>query len=98
MNKIIALGTTEFLLGFRLSGIPTFEASSPKEDFERFLADSEIGIIISDEATMTQLPSLFREAVEARVKPVTVVVSPDAAGNETLRKKIKKAIGVDLWS
>ncbi len=98
MNKIIALGPSEFVLGFRLAGIETRETLAPKDDFEALFADSTLGIIITDETTMQQLPLFFREAVEARVKPVTVVVSADATSNETLRKKIKKSIGVDLWS
>ena len=98
MNKIIALGPSEFILGFRLAGIQTHEIQSAKEDFDALFADSSLGIIITDETTMQQLPLFFREAVEARVKPVTVVVSADATSNETLRKKIKKSIGVDLWS
>lgn len=98
MNSIIALGMSEFLLGFRLAGIPTFEVHVPQEDFEKWLAVPEVGIIITDQETMEQLPAFFREVVEARLKPITLVVSSDAASNETLRRKIKKSIGVDLWS
>lgn len=97
MNSIIALGSSEFLLGFRLAGIPTFEVHIPQEDFERWLAVPDVGIIITDQHTVEQLPPFFRETVEARVKPITLVVSSDATSNETLRKKIKKSLGVDLW-
>jgi vacuolar-type H+-ATPase subunit F/Vma7 len=96
-NKIIALGTSEFLLGFRLAGIHTIEIKNPQEDFETYSADSSIGIIITDEQTMQQLPAYYREQVESRVRPVTIVVSTTAS-NETLRKQIKKSIGVDLWN
>lgn len=97
-SKVIALGKPEFTLGFQLAGIQTREAKEPKQDMEELLSKEEIGIIITDEKTMNELPAFFREMVEARVKPVTVVVSADATSNETMRKKIKKAIGVDLWS
>lgn len=97
MNKIIALGTTEFTLGFRLAGIEVVPLHSAEEDFQRLFENPEIGIIITDETTMEQLSPFFRESVEGRVKPVTVVVSATAS-NETMRKKIKKAIGVDLWN
>ncbi len=97
-NKIIALGTSEFLLGFRLAGIHTVETTQAKEDFEKYSADTSIGIIITDEQTMQQLPVDYREQVESLVRPVTVVVSTDSASNESLRKQIKKSIGVDLWS
>lgn len=98
MNKMIALGKSEFILGFRLAGIRSIEAQHPKEDFEKYTSDPDIGIIITDEETISQLSSLHRDAVEARVRPVTVVVSATASSNESLRKKIKKAIGVDLWN
>ena len=96
--KIISLGGPEFTLGFRLAGIETVETSSPKEDFEKLFADDEVGIIIAEEKMMQELPEHFKEDVEARVKPVTVALSTTAAAQETLRKKIIKSIGVDLWS
>ena len=97
-TKIVAVGKSEFTLGFRLAGIETVEALNPREDFEKLFAASDVGIIITNEQTMQELPLFFREIVEEKVKPVTVVVSTDAANNEALRKKIKKSIGVDLWS
>ncbi len=97
-TKIIAIGKSEFTVGFRLAGIETIDAKDTKEEFEKAAASPEVGIIITDEQTMNELPLFYREIVESRVRPVTVVVSTDAASNETLRKKIKKAIGVDLWS
>lgn len=97
MFKIVALGKSEFLLGFRLAGIHTIEARDPQENFTKLMVHEDIGIIITDEFTMESLPEYFRERVEAAVKPVTVVVSTSATSQETLRKKIKKSIGVDLW-
>ncbi|MFH1440083.1 MAG: V-type ATP synthase subunit F [Candidatus Woesearchaeota archaeon] len=95
---IVAIGGEEFTLGFRLAGIRTIETISPKEDFERLISDREIGIIITDENILQRLPEHFREDVEGKVKPVTVALSTTAAAQETLRKKIIKSIGVDLWS
>jgi vacuolar-type H+-ATPase subunit F/Vma7 len=98
MFQIVALGKSEFLLGFRLAGIHTIETSEdPREDFDKIMQNQEIGIIITDEFTMESLPEHFREDVEAAVKPVTVVVSTSSSSQDTLRKKIKKSIGVDLW-
>ncbi len=99
--RIIALGQSEFVLGFRLAGISTIETSETSAaqlNFEKSMEDPDIGIIITDDVTLESLPTDFREKVEAAVKPVTVVLSRDATSNETLRKKIKKSIGVDLWS
>ena len=96
--EIRALGKSEFLLGFQLAGIKTIEAKDPVAEFTNLCNDPELGIIITDEETFGELPDYFREQIEARVKPVTVVVSAQAAAQETLRKKIMKSIGVDLWN
>lgn len=95
---VIALGKPEFLLGFRLAGVKTIEAVNPKEQFEELTKEQGIGIIITDEETMATVSEHMREKLEALVKPVVVVLSLDATSQETLRKKIKKAIGVDLWN
>lgn len=97
MVNLVALGKSEFLLGFRLAGINTIEAKNSEEDFTKLMQNIEIGIIITDEQTMAALPEAFREKIESAVKPVVVVLSTTEAGRETLRKKIKKSIGVDLW-
>ena len=96
--KIIAIGGSEFTLGFRLAGVETLETINPREDFEKILQNKDIGVIISDEKTMQELPAFFSEMVEAKVKPVTVTLSTTTSAQETLRKKIIKSIGVDLWS
>ena len=96
--KIIAVGGPEFTVGFKLAGLETVETTNPKEDFEKLMDDQTIGVIICDDDTLKKLPEQLREDVEAKVKPVTVALSTTAAAQETLRKKIIKSIGVDLWS
>jgi vacuolar-type H+-ATPase subunit F/Vma7 len=98
MYKIKAIGSNAFLIGFQLTGIETIECEEePMKAVEEALKDESCGIIITDETTMNLLPEYFRADVEAKVKPVTVVLSTKETSNETLRNKIKKAIGVDLW-
>ena len=95
--EIRAMGKSEFLLGFQLAGIKTIETKNPVEDFTKLCNDETVGIIIVDEVTFQELPEYFREQIEGRVKPVTVVVSAQSVAQDTLRKKIMKSIGVDLW-
>lgn len=97
MYSIKALGPSTFILGFKLAGIPVLEVENSQQDFEALLQDKELGIIITDETTLQALPEHFREQVERKVKPVTVVVSTSVASQEALRKQIQKSIGVDLW-
>ena len=96
--KIVAVGGPEFSVGFKLAGIETIETTDPKEDFEKLMVDQSIGIIICDDDVLKELPEQLREDIEAKVKPVTVALSTTTAAQETLRKKIIKSIGVDLWS
>lgn len=98
MIEIRALGKSEFLLGFQLAGIQTIEVKDPVKDFATVCNDANVGIIITDEITFQALPEHTREQIEARVKPVTVVVSAQSVAQETLRRKIMKSIGVDLWN
>jgi V/A-type H+/Na+-transporting ATPase subunit F len=98
MYKIIALGRSEFILGFRLAGIQAVEVSDVEADFTHYMNNKEVGILITDLETVAAMSIDFREKVEAAVRPVTVVLSTDATSNDALRKKIKKAIGVDLWN
>ncbi len=98
MFTIKAIGSNAFVLGFAMTGIQTIIAEeNQKEAFEELCNDDSIGIIITDEETMNALPDYFRAEIEAKVKPVTVVLSAKETSNETMRNKIIKAIGVDLW-
>ena len=98
MPDIIALGGQEFILGFQLAGIKgTIEVSSnPTQDFKELMKKPEVGIIITDDATIKKLPERDRYMVESSVKPVVVVLSTEDY-SEGLRKMIKKSIGVDVW-
>ena len=100
MYKIKALGGSEFVLGFRLAGVAVKEVNNVDDarvDFEELIKDEELGIIITDDKTINTLSEHFRELIEKKVKPVTVVLSTSASSQDTLRKQIQKSIGVDLW-
>ena len=100
--EIAVIGTPEFTLGFRLSGITkVIDVEDTERDSEKrfaeILEDKNIGIVISDEKVMKSLSERMREAVEATVRPVTVVVSTETPAQDALRRMIIKSIGVDLW-
>ena len=98
MYTVIAFGKPEFLLGFRLAGVATLEALGDiRKQFEELIVRDDVGILITDEETINAVPEHFREKLESFVKPVIVVLSLSSTSQETLRKKIKKSIGVDLW-
>jgi len=98
MPEIAVIGGSEFVLGFQLAGIKkVYEEDAPERKVLELMKDEGIGIIITDEKTMGKLSEYTREAVELSVKPVTVVVSEEGSSQESLRKIIKKSIGIDLW-
>jgi vacuolar-type H+-ATPase subunit F/Vma7 len=97
MFELVAIGGSEFALGFRLAGIKTIETENPEEGFRQLIKNPEVGIIITDEKSISKMPEHFRYQLEGIVKPVTVVLSLDTTAQDALRKMIIKSVGVDLW-
>ncbi len=95
--ELSIVGGSAFTLGFALTGIRRIEETeeNPALAFRKVMQDANVGIIITDEPTLNQLDEHTREDVERSVKPVVVVLSADMA-QDSLRKLIKKSIGVDL--
>ncbi|MBI4150086.1 V-type ATP synthase subunit F [Candidatus Woesearchaeota archaeon] len=95
--ELAVIGGSAFTLGFALSGIKRIiEADvNPAVAFKQTMQEGNVGIIITDEATMSKLDEHVRDDIEHSVKPVVVVLSAEAT-QEGLRKMIKKSIGVDL--
>ncbi len=96
MKEIAVLGTPEFTLGFRLTGIKrVIDTPTPAKEINQLFNDDSLGIVIIDEHTMSSLDEYTKETVIASLRPVFVVVSTTAA-QEELRKMIIQSIGVDL--
>lgn len=97
-KHITALGSDEFVLGFRLAGVKRTLAIQP-EDFpqrlEKALADKDNGIIIVNAHDLAKVvPSLRRRATDS-IDPVVIQIGD--AGGDDLREKVKRAIGIDLY-
>jgi len=97
--EIAVVGGQEFTLGFRLAGIRKVidVGENPEPDIRKIMGDSEVGIVITDDRTVSRLDEYAKEDVQKSVKPVFVVISADAVAQDALRKMIIKSIGVDLW-
>ena len=98
MVKIAAVGTNEFVVGFQLAGIKdTIELSiNPYNELKNLKSRKDIGIIIVDEKIMDSLEIHQRLDIDASVEPVFIPVSAKVE-QDSLKKLIKKSIGVDLW-
>ena len=97
MVKIAVAGSNEFVVGFQLAGIKdTIEISNnPMDDINKLRESKEHGVIIIDEMIMENLDKHDRISVEDSVDPVFIPVSTKVE-QDSLKRLIKKSIGVDL--
>ena len=98
MVKIAAAGGNEFIVGFQLAGIrDTIEiGNNPFNELKNLKNRRDIGVIVVDEKIMESLESYQRVEIEASVEPVFIPVSTKVE-QDSLKRLIKKSIGVDLW-
>ena len=98
MVKTAVLGSTEFIVGFQLAGIKdTIEVSdNPINDINKFKEKKEHGVVVIEENIMENLDKHEKIDVEDSVDPVFIPVSTKAE-QDSLKRLIKKSIGVDLW-
>jgi len=98
MVKTAVLGSTEFIVGFELAGIKdTIEVSdNPINDINKFKEKKEHGVVVIEENIMENLDKHEKIDVEDSVDPVFIPVSTKAE-QDSLKRLIKKSIGVDLW-
>ncbi len=98
MVNMAVLGSNEFIVGFQLAGIKdTIEVSdNPINDINKFKEKKEHGVVVIEEKIMENLDKHERIDVEDSVDPVFIPVSTKAE-QDSLKRLIKKSIGVDLW-
>jgi V/A-type H+-transporting ATPase subunit F len=98
--EIAVIGNSEFILGFRLAGIrKTYAAENDdklQECVNSVLADGQVGILVLNSSDMERLPRRLRSTLENSVKP-TVIALGGEEGGLSMREKIKRSVGVDLW-
>ncbi len=98
MTQLAVVGSESFTLGFRLAGIRKIwnaEGSDLDHAVEQAMADDEVSILIMETNTVQTLDRRLRHKLVGSVKPTLVAVGTDE--DNTLREKIKQAVGVDLW-
>jgi V/A-type H+-transporting ATPase subunit F len=97
-RSIAALGSDEFVLGFRLAGVKRTEAAQPEEfapRLEQLLADKDVGILIVNAHDLAKAPPSLRRRATDSIDPVVIQIGD--AGQDDLREKVKRAIGIDLY-
>lgn len=99
MSELAVIGSQPFTLGFRLAGIRRIWEATSDDDLERAVAqarrDAGISILILETKDVSRLSPRTKSELVSSVKPTLVAVGLDE--DNTLREKIKQAVGVDLW-
>ncbi len=98
MVKIAVIGENEFVVGFQLAGIRDIIEISDKpfNDLKNLKERKELGVVVVDEKIIENLEPHQRLEIEASVDPVFIPISIKVE-QDSLRRLIKKSIGVDLW-
>ena len=98
--EIAVIGNSEFILGFRLAGIKKTYAAENDEKLNECitsaLSDGQVGILVLNSSDMERLPRRLRTTLENSVKPTGIALG-GAEGGLSMREKIKRSVGVDLW-
>ena len=94
------IGNGEFILGFRLAGIKkTYTAENDEKLSELItsaLHDTNVGILVLNSSDMGRIPRRLRTTLEKSVKPTVIAIGGEEEGL-SMREKIKRSVGVDLW-
>jgi V/A-type H+-transporting ATPase subunit F len=98
--EIAVVGNSEFVLGFRLAGVrKTYTADSDEklaEQITRILDDDTVGILVLQSQEMNRIPRRLQATLENSVKPTVIAVGGEEGGM-SMRERIKRSVGVDLW-
>ncbi len=98
--EIAVIGSSEFIVGFRLAGVRKIYAAEDEERLKRHihnvLADCEVGILVMDSRDMDRISQRLRTTLENSVKPTVIAIGVQEGGM-SMRERIKRSVGVDLW-
>ena len=98
--EIAVIGNSEFILGFRLAGIrKTYAADNDEKRNEYItsvLQDVQVGILVLNNSDMEKIPRRLRTTLENSVRPTVIAIGAEEGGL-TMRERIKRSVGVDLW-
>lgn len=99
MAELAVVGNDRFTLGFRLAGIRKIWNAESESDLAAAVAsaraDNDVSILVMETDDLQRLDLRLRDDLVSSVKPTLVVVGEEE--DDSLRSKIKQAVGVDLW-
>ena len=95
--ELAVIGQEDFILGFQLAGIRKIykAGDKPMQLIKEIMQNKEIGVVIIDDTTISRLEEHELLDVEGSISPVFVQLSTKTS-QDSLKKLIRKSIGVDL--
>jgi len=98
--EIAVIGNSEFILGFHLAGIRKTYAVENDEKRNEYITsvlhDGQVGILVLNSSDMEKIPRRLRATLENSVKPTVIAIGVEEGGL-SMRERIKRSVGVDLW-
>jgi Archaeal/vacuolar-type H+-ATPase subunit F len=98
--EIAVIGSSEFIIGFRLAGVRKIYAAENEESLRghisRVLNDTAVGILVLNSQDMDQLPRPAENDVR-KFHPPDRNHHRRREGGMSMRERIKRSVGVDLW-
>lgn len=98
--EIAVVGNSDFVLGFRLAGIrrtiAVDDESKYGEVITGLLGDQDVGILVLKGSDVARLPLRLQNTLEESVSPTVIRLGAEEGGL-SLRDRIIRAMGVDLW-
>jgi V/A-type H+-transporting ATPase subunit F len=96
MAGIAVVGNRDFVLGFKLAGIrDTFIEDKIDERVNNLLMEKKVSVIVLQDTEYEKLSQDLKRKFSKSMEPVVVPVGK--LGEEDVREKIKRAIGIDLY-
>lgn len=96
--ELAVIGNEDFILGFRLLGIRKIYMTKGEEfedKIECVLEDKDVGILVLRDDTLEKISPTMKERLRNSIRPVLITVGHE---EDNLRFKIRRAIGIDLYS
>jgi len=98
--EIAVIGSAEFIIGFRLAGVQKIYAAEDEEKLKKHITkvldDANVGILVMESKDLIRLPTRMQTTLENSIRP-TVIAIGEQEGGLSLRERIKRSVGVDLW-
>ncbi|KUG20240.1 MAG: V-type ATP synthase subunit F [Methanomicrobiaceae archaeon] len=98
--EIAVIGSSEFIVGFRLAGVQKIYAAEDDEKLRKHIStvleDEEVGILVMESKDLNRIPPRLLSTLENSIRPTVIAIGAQEGGM-SLRERIKRSVGVDLW-